>query len=87
MKEEGYEHWNSPNTDATNESGFTGLPAGYRSSGNGYYYSMGAIGYFWSSSEGSSSNAWIRLLYYGSSSVHRLGYGKQNGFSVRCLGD
>jgi len=33
MKEEGLDHWNSPNTGATNESGFTGLPAGYRYNG------------------------------------------------------
>ena len=44
-------------------------------------------GYFWSSSEGSSSNAWIRLLYYGSSLVGRIEYYKQSGFSIRCLGD
>ena len=30
MKEAGYEHWNSSNTGATNSSGWTGLPGGYR---------------------------------------------------------
>ena len=87
MKETGTEHWNSPNTGATNESGFTGLPAGYRSSVNGFYYNMGNYGYFWSSSVHGSSNAWYRVLFYGNSSVGRSSYNKHYGFSVRCAGD
>ena len=71
MKETGLDHWNSPNTGATNESGFTGLPAGYRSSTNGAYGNMGNYGYFWSSSESSSSNAWSRRLYSNYSYVYR----------------
>ena len=31
MKEKGIEHWKSPNEGATNETGFTALPGGYRS--------------------------------------------------------
>jgi hypothetical protein len=30
LKETGTSHWESPNTGATNESGFTALPSGYR---------------------------------------------------------
>lgn len=30
FKEEGFSHWKSPNTEANNESGFTGLPGGLR---------------------------------------------------------
>ncbi len=87
MKEPGYEHWNSPNTDATNESGFTGLPAGHLKTSNGAYYSMGSYGYFWSSSEYNSGNAWTRMLRYNNSYVNRTNIGKQLGFSIRCLGD
>jgi uncharacterized protein (TIGR02145 family) len=85
MKETGTEHWNSPNTGATNESGFTALPAGYRYSNYGVYYGVGNYGYFWSSSEYDSDDAWTRSLYYGSSNVFRYNYGKQSGFSIRCL--
>ena len=48
----------------TNESGFTGLPGGYRSS-DGYYYGIGYYGYWWSSTEGSTNSAWHRSLYTG----------------------
>jgi len=87
MKEAGLDHWNSPNTGATKKSGFTGLPAGYRYYSNGSYDTMGNFGYFWSSSEHYSFNAWYRLLLYYYSNVTRYYYGKQVGFSVRCLGD
>jgi len=87
MKETGLEHWSSPNLGATNESGFTGLPAGYRYYGSGLYYYMGYAGYFWSSSETGSFSAWFRSLSYNSSNVYRYYDGKQFGFSVRCLGD
>lgn len=42
--------WNSPNVGADNSSGFTGLPAGNRSYGNGLCYFMGENADFWSSS-------------------------------------
>ncbi len=87
MKETGTEHWNSPNTGATNESGFTGLPAGYRHGSSDVYNSMGLNGYFWSSSENFSNYAWYRRLNYNGSRVNRLNYDKHYGFSVRCAGD
>ena len=39
-KEVGTEHWETPNTGATNESGFTGLPGGWRDPTNGYFYEI-----------------------------------------------
>jgi len=86
MKEAGTLHWASPNTGATNESGFTALPGGDRSS-NGSFYDLTYYAYFWSSSEYSSSYAWYRYLYYDNDDVYR-GYGsKTYGFSVRCVQD
>jgi len=89
MKEEGHEHWSywsdEITEEATNASGFTGLPAG--SHGNGVYSYMGIYGYFWSSSEGNSYNAWSRGLAYDGSGVNRYNFNKQHGFSIRCLGD
>jgi len=86
MKETGTTHWVSPNTGATNSSGFTGLPGGYRSS-NGAFNNSGYNGTLWSSSENSTTNAWSRFLYYSSANVSRANYAKGYGFSVRCLRD
>lgn len=77
------------NTGATNESGFTGLPGGYRFT-NGPYGDVGANGSWWSSTESDYNGAWIFALYYGYSSVDRGFYGiegKQYGYSVRCVRD
>jgi uncharacterized protein (TIGR02145 family) len=78
--------WNSPNTGATNESGFTGLPGGFRSF-NGSYSTIGANGFWWSSTEYDSNFAWTRLLYYDFSNVDRFSNFKHSGFSVRCVRD
>jgi uncharacterized protein (TIGR02145 family) len=87
MKEAGYSHWNSPNTGATNSSGFTGLPGGNRINNSGSFYYLGSYGYWWSSSEYSGSNAWYRGLYYDSDGVYRGNCSQTYGFSVRCLKD
>jgi uncharacterized protein (TIGR02145 family) len=86
MKEAGLDHWNSPNTDATNESGFAGLPGGSRY-GLGTFYSVGSFGYWWSSAELSTANAWYRFLSNANGLVYRYDYDKGSGFSVRCLRD
>ena len=91
MKEAGLEHWNyysdQISSEATNESGFTGLPAGYRSSSSGGYYDMGFFGYFWSSTEYTSVGVWFRWLGFHTSGVGQIVDNKQFGFSIRCLRD
>ena len=81
------EYWNSPNEGASNESGFTALPGGYRNFSFGNYYGMGLGGYFWSSTEGGNNGAWYRRLYYNYSEIGRSDYDKTFGFSVRCIRD
>jgi len=86
MKETGTAHWISPNTVATNSSGFTGLPGGYRGN-NGTFYGIGYNGFWWSSSENDETLAWFRFLDYIDGSAYRNYFNKTFGFSVRCLRD
>ncbi len=77
--------WYAPNMGATNESGFTGLPGGYREYGFGNFDALSYNGSFWSSSQGSGNDAWVRTLSCYYTDIYRGSYGKDNGFSVRCL--
>jgi uncharacterized protein (TIGR02145 family) len=89
MKEAGTTHWSSPNTGATNESGFSALPGGsrYGDFATADYVSMGYLAYFWSSTEYDSNFAWTRVLYYWQSDLNRDSHGKRYGQSVRCVRD
>lgn len=84
MKETGLCHWLTPNTDATNESLFTALPGGYRAS-SGTFNDIGNFGFWWSSSEFDTANAWYRILNYNFGNAARNGGNKPNGFSVRLI--
>ena len=86
QKEAGLNHWQSPNTGATNESGYTALPGGYRRP-DGTFLNLKKNGYWWSSTESSSVNAFYSLLFYDSSYAERVNSDKRSGFSVRCLLD
>ena len=77
--------WHSPNEGATNESGFSALPGGFRDPSNGGFAQMGNVAVFWSSSEGDRNIAWIRGLDYNHSRINRDSGGKKAGLSVRCI--
>lgn len=87
MKEAGTTHWDSPNTGATNESGFTGLPGGFRSGSPAMFYSIGRQAFWWSSSENDAEGAWGRGLDLYYDYVNSYTGNKLNGFSVRCVKD
>ena len=86
MKEAGTAHWPSPNTGATNSSGFTGLPGGYRDD-NGAFSKLRINGYWWSSTEGFTYFAWNRYpdTLYGLE-ARDFGF-KSYGMSIRCIAD
>jgi uncharacterized protein (TIGR02145 family) len=86
MKSVGTTRWTTPNTSATNENGFTGLPGGFRDYYGTFFY-IGNFGFWWSSSEYDTASAWFRNLYYNGGNASRDNYDKKNGFSVRCLRD
>jgi uncharacterized protein (TIGR02145 family) len=85
MKEIGTSHWNSPNSNATNESGFTGIPGGHR-----YYYGdygfMGSRAYFWSSAL-SNGFPYYYELRYNDGQLHYDAATATYGRSVRCVKD
>jgi len=85
LKETGIDHWNDPNTGATNFSGFTALPGGYQwDSGSSKY--LGSIGYFWTSTESlSMTTSFFRSLGYNSEQIYRSDYPQVYGMSVRCI--
>jgi uncharacterized protein (TIGR02145 family) len=88
LKETGTGNWSSPNTGATNETGFSALPGGGRNS-DGTFGNVGDFGFWWSSSEGDQGNGWgcSRVLYCNGSYVIRSNGVNQDEFSVRCIKD
>ena len=91
MKESGTNHWNSPNTGATNSSGFTSLPSGYK---NNYGMLVGSTAMFWSSSLINTNLAnyvWMFSDYNYTDSVLQTTWppnsNVKSGCSVRCLKD
>jgi uncharacterized protein (TIGR02145 family) len=86
LKEVGANYWVGPNTLATNESGFTALPGGFRYQ-DGLFHDFGFGGYWWTSTEQTASRLYFRHLYYEDFKVFTFPNLKKNGFSVRCLRD
>jgi len=86
LKEAGTSKWITPNTGATNSSGFSGLPGGIRTS-DGTFNIIGYYGYWWSSTSQSSSNAGLRFLAYNDIIFASGIEDKKNGYSVRVVKD
>jgi uncharacterized protein (TIGR02145 family) len=87
LKVIGTQFW-YPVNPATNESGFTAMPGGWRSHDDGSFNSMRYDGYWWSLSPGISENYGSRLNMNHSLINTRLTcWFKKSGFSVRCIKD
>jgi len=84
LKETGITHWTSPNTGATNESNFTALPGGWRRGDTGAYESLTVYGYWWTSTELTSSS-WFRRIWYNDDKTYRNLADSKYGMSVRCI--
>jgi uncharacterized protein (TIGR02145 family) len=84
LKEAGLAHWAVPNQGATNESGFTGLPGGYRG-GGATFDQVGFNGYWWSSTELYTGIALSRGLDRDYNNVGGDTAEMPWGFSVRCV--
>jgi len=86
LKETGYAHWQSPNTNASNSSGFTALPGGYRHYLGGFG-DLNYLAYFWSSSQSDATTVEHPILYFNNEFIQWISQRKTYGFSVRCLQD
>jgi len=95
LKETGMAHWHFPNAGATNSSGFTALPGGFRTP-DGVFYSIREAGFWWSSSECTECDAFPEWNFNDSWNFSlgawSKGYGNQHdnksfGFSIRCIKD
>jgi len=80
--------WEDPNTSASNESGFHGLPGGARNfHGNGNFSSLGRLGHWWSASDAGTGNAWAHTLHNNNAGIARFSLFERNGSCVRCVMD
>ncbi len=86
LKAAGTTYWLIFNIGATNESGFTALPAGLCDY-DGLFTEKGSYAYFWTASEYGLSSAWCRSLFSYLSSIKRSHRNKNNGFAVRLVRD
>jgi uncharacterized protein (TIGR02145 family) len=86
LKETGTDHWMTPNTGATNETGFTALPGGMRAK-DGSFSALGETGNFWTTTTASNQAAWYRALDYLGSSNTRGNNSVNWGLSVRLVKD
>lgn len=88
LKEAGTSHWESPNSDATNETFFTALPGGICYI-DGSFSWFGYDGYWWSTTETDYENSTVygRIMQYVSTEVPQYISSTKFGMSVRCLKD
>lgn len=70
----------------TNSSGFSSLLGGFRKF-NEEFYPNDIFGFWWSSSQDHTFNAWSRSLHESSGDLYSGCYGNRSGLSVRCLRD
>ena len=87
MKSTGTSLWQSPNTAATNESGFTAIPGDYRNSNGTFGNNIAPYVTWWSSTQNTTSTAFVRYLHYASGTAYRSSYSKLRGYSVRLIKD
>jgi len=86
MKEQGLAHWQAPNTLATNESGFSGLPGGIRYS-DGSFLNITKVSYWWSSDKFSADDSWYRYLDHKNGYFSSFDFDIKDGLSIRCIRD
>lgn len=83
LKQTGTTSWESPNTGATNSSGFTALASGRN--GDQAKEHLAKTAFFWTNVDDDDATSWCGALYYNRGDLALYPVEKKNGFSVRCL--
>ena len=83
LKQIGTTYWESPNTGATNSSGFTALGSGR--SGDMAKEHLGKTTFFWTNVDDDDATSWCGALYSSRGDLALFPVEKKNGFSVRCI--
>jgi len=88
MKETGVQHWNLPNTGATNSSGFSVTGSGDRYP-EGFFAGYKNYAVYWTSTTVSEySNPYYRYFHTNNANIFRNNQSfKTNGFAARCIKD
>lgn len=84
MDPEPHPRWAFPNEGATDEFGFSALPAGILYN-DGQFGNRGNQSSFWSSTPYVEGQAWSQNLYGSGKLAFRHAFPWQDGFSVRCV--
>lgn len=80
------QRWQDPNTGATNASGFTALPGGYRDE-TGFFSRKTFYAFYWTATEHNVFRSWYRSLRHFYADVSHYKYHKGSGLSIRCVKD
>lgn len=83
LKQAGTTSWGSPNTGATNSSGFTALASGR--SGDKAMEHIGKTAFFWTNVDDDDATSWCGALYHNRADLALIPIEKKNGYSVRCI--
>lgn len=86
LKSKDKDIWAPPNTGATNKTGFSAVPGGFRDL-DGTFVMPGTVGYFWTSTETKWGNGFMWLLGHDSQGLRQGDYEKESGLNVRCIKD
>jgi len=86
LKESGTIHWKSPNTGATNSSGFSALPGGERFYDTNFFY-LNERGFWWTSTENMAIYGGLFFINYNENGVNISSEDVRDCFSIRCLKD
>lgn len=84
LKTSGLTYWNSPNTGATNESGFAAIGGSVRNADGGFSI-IGTIGSHWGGTAFDANNAYRFHAYYGVASITVDSTDKKRGMYLRRL--